>query len=98
MDWVTDQKAIDVIVKLKGLCPGDQVRITGAAKYGLPDDWDGRIRDVVPGDLEGLNERTRMLDYVTWRDEPPVACVHEDIWIICRKNIAAWRRPRVLKE
>lgn len=96
MDWVTDPKAIDVIVELKELRQGDEVLIVGAEHYGLPLDWEGTWLKVSDGEVAGLKE-----EYATtrlWGKEPPVTCVDDTLWIICRKNIAAWRRPGAHKE
>ena len=104
MDWVTDQNVIDVLVALKALRPGDEVKIVGGAKYRLPDLEDGCVL-VLRDDPDGYVGKTDVVDNVEWSGDVCVARFHHPdrgcnsgTWVICRKNIAAWRRPGVPKE
>ena len=88
--WVTDQDAIDTIVALKQLRPGDQVRIINGDKYCLGH-YDGKVVTIT-GHTRFLGEKGLFPGY-EWGNEPAVAQFEEN-WILCRGNIGAWRRPK----
>lgn len=102
MDWVTDQKAIDTLIALGELRPGDEVRIVGGAKYRLSDLEDGSVV-VIRDDPDGYVGETNVIDNAEWGADVCVArFIHPDFgagaFVLCRKNIAAWRRPGARKE
>lgn len=100
MGWVTDPDAIDTLIALKELRPGDEVVITGGANYRLLD-LDGRAV-VIRDDPDGYVGRVNAIHSGAWcREVCAARFIHPDkidgIWVLCRKNIAAWRRPSELK-
>jgi hypothetical protein len=101
MDWVTDPKAIDSIIVIGELRPGDEVIITGGANYRLNDLNDQVV--TIKADAEKYVGKYNAIDAAPWSTEQVVAqIIHPQsnggIFIICRKNIAAWRRPSARKE
>lgn len=84
-EWVTDPRAIDTIVAL-GLMPGDQVRINGSV-FNL------RSRD---GEVVTITAHRNHVGEESFPEGFPgliTVAQFDSNWILCRENIAAWRRP-----
>lgn len=93
--WV-EGPAIDLLVAMKAIQPGDELKVTPLNSYGIPNSvyratveettydevavWEGRKRPAVC-----LVRLHKPLDCHTLE-----AC---NLWQVCRENIIAWKRP-----
>jgi hypothetical protein len=99
--WVTEPGAIDTLIALKEMKVGDEVRLQRVEDYGLASRYrDGQTVVVIDDSrligvkLSAINDEHR--DRALFH-QPVIAHIHEQ-WVICRENIAAWRRPGALKK
>lgn len=89
--WVIDQRAIDTVVALSGIQPGDEIQIVNAVGYNISDVFEGKV--VVVIEEEGYKVGTPSQSNCAYAGAP-VAFHFTGSWVGCRENIGAWRRPK----
>lgn len=98
--WVTNLEVIRTIVLIKGLQPGDQVRLKECMDYGIKSDLDGDVvtlRATAPGSdpsaLVWNTERWPQIDKSAHMHNSVPIAQEETGYYLALWNIAAWRRP-----
>lgn len=90
--WVTDPKVLDTICALKGMLPGDEVLLQG----GVADKWIGVHTSFTDTVFTVCEDAHRQLGTRYLEHDPSteiVAVCESTNWVLCRRNIKAWRRP-----
>lgn len=98
--WITDSGAIDTLVALKELKLGDEIQIHDPENNYRLVCYHGKVVRVIE-DNNGFVGQRKAISDCPWADEICVAQFDPPdgdggTWVVCRKNIAAWRRPRKL--
>lgn len=98
--WVTEPDAIDTIVAMKELRPGDEVRIHDPYNNYHLQCMHGQIQRIREAERDLVGKRNAITEAAPWSSEVCVAQldIKGGTWVVCRKNIAAWRRPGALKK
>ena len=98
--WITEPGAIDTLVALQGILPGDEIRIKDAGAYNIDCRHEGVVGLVLAPGPTGhqVGEPSQGgCKYARHKVAARVRVGSGD-WVVCRKNIAAWRRPGALKK
>lgn len=91
-DWLTDPKALDTICALRGFLPGDEVMVQGGrgGEYiGVYKSLTGKVFTVFEDYGNQIGTR-----YSGLLGTEIVAVCESGSWVLCRRNIKAWRRPK----
>lgn len=100
-EWVTDPRVIDTIVGLKGLRPGDEIKLKNGHELDISLVEDGHVVTVVGRhSLYRVGEPYDALSEDPRRTAIVVCCAtttstrHGRLdYVLTRNQIAAWRRP-----